>query len=236
MIKVFAHRGAESSRPENTKDAFLYALELGAKAIELDVQLTKDNVPVVIHDYTLTRYNKDYTLPVDNYTYEALSQIDVGSYFSTDYSHLRVPTLSSILEIIPQNVLLNIEIKNTPKRHQGIEKKVADLISEYREIDNTIVSSFDHIALKTISEINPNLKLGFLIHYPMINPGQYVHSTGLNAVSIHPNKNIVNETFIQECKQYGYKIYPYTVKDETDYTRLTELGVDGFFTSTADYY
>ena len=236
MPKIFAHRGAESSRPENTKDAFLHALNSGAKAIELDVQLTKDDIPVVIHDYRLERYNKDYLEPVNHYTYEELKKIDVGSFFSTEFSEARVPTLTSILEIVPQDVLLNIEIKNTPERHLGIEQQVADLISEFRTIDNTIVSSFDHIALKKIAEINPDLKLGVLIHYPLINAGQYVKSTGLNVVSIHPNKNIVDEAFIQECRQYNYKIYPYTIKNEADYDKMTRLGVDGFFTSVEDYY
>ena len=75
MVTVFAHRGAESISPENTKAAFKSAIECGASAIELDVQLTKDGVPVVVHDYKLKRYNKKAKLAVNQYTFEELQSI-----------------------------------------------------------------------------------------------------------------------------------------------------------------
>ncbi|CAD2079656.1 glycerophosphodiester phosphodiesterase [Jeotgalicoccus meleagridis] len=236
MLCIFAHRGAESSAPENTLAAFKTALNSGAKALELDVQLSKDQIPVVIHDYKLTRYNKEYNESVNEYTLSELKDIDIGSFFSTEFKDERIPTLKEVLELTPQSVMLNIEIKNTPKRHIGIEQKIADLISEYRTIDNVLVSSFDHLALENIGKINPQLKLGFLIHYPLINAAKYVNSTGLNVVSIHPNKNIVDEKFIEECQKYNYKVFPYTVKNDLEYQTLIDLGVDGMFTSKEEYY
>lgn len=236
MLSIFAHRGAESLAPENTMAAFKAALDNGAKAIELDVQLSKDQVPIVIHDYKLNRYNHAYDEAVNQYTLNELKDIDVGSYFSDDFKDERIPTLEEVLKLIPETILVNIEIKNTPKRHIGIESKIVDLITIYRSLDNVIVSSFDHLALKTIAGIEPRLKLGFLIHYPMINAAKYVHNTGLNVVSIHPNKNIVDVTFIKECQDYNYKVFPYTIKNEDDYEKMIELGVDGMFTSRETHY
>lgn len=236
MVTVFAHRGAESIAPENTKIAFETALNHGAKAIELDVQLTKDNVPVVVHDFVLKRYNKNATLPVNQYTFDEIQTIDVGSYFNESFADAVIPSLKSVLESMPDNILINIEIKNSPVPHQGIEEKVAELIETHYNIENIIVSSFDHGALKRIAHYNPNIKLGFLIHFPLIDVGKYVRSTGLNAVSVHPYKKIVDEAFIAECHQHNLKVYPYTVSGADDYNRLTELGVDGFFTSREDLY
>lgn len=236
MVTVFAHRGAESLAPENTKIAFATALEHGARAIELDVQLTKDSVPVVVHDFKLKRYNKDAKLAVNQYTYDELQSIDVGTYFNEKFAGSKIPSLQEVLQLIPDDIIINIEIKNSPVPHVGIEKQVAKLAAQYYNIDNIIVSSFDHTALLRIAEYNPNIKLGFLIHYPMINTGKYISMTGLNAFSVHPNKKITNDAFIKECHKYGLKVYPYTVKSQKEADRLTTLGVDGFFTSLETLY
>lgn len=236
MITVFAHRGAESVTPENTEIAFNTALDYGARAIELDVQLTKDGVPVVVHDFKLKRYNKDAKLAVNQYTYDELQSIDVGKYFDEKFAGATIPSLENVLQFIPDDILINIEIKNSPEPHIGIEKQVADLALEYYNLDNIIVSSFDHTALLRIAECNPDIKLGFLIHYPMINPGKYISMTGLNAVSVHPFKKIINAAFIEECHHYGLKVYPYTVKNQKEADRLINLGADGFFTSLETLY
>lgn len=236
MVTVFAHRGAESVAPENTEIAFNTALDYGARAIELDVQLTKDRVPVVVHDFKLKRYNKDAKLAVNQYTYDELQSIDVGKYFDEKFAGAKIPSLENVLQFIPDDILINIEIKNSPEPHIGIEKQVADLALEYYNLDNIIVSSFDHTALLRIAECNPDIKLGFLIHYPLINAGKYVSMTGLNAVSVHPHKKIANAAFIEECHKYGLKVYPYTVKSQKEADRLTSLGADGFFTSLETLY
>lgn len=236
MVTVFAHRGAESISPENTKAAFKSAIECGASAIELDVQLTKDRVPVVVHDYKLKRYNKKAKLAVNQYTFEELQSIDVGKYFDEKFEGETIPSLKQVFELIPDHILLNIEIKNSPVAHQGIEQKVADLAIEHYKLDNIIVSSFDHLALQRIGEINAQIKLGFLIHYPMINAGRYVNMTGLNAVSIHPYKKIADESFIAECHKYNLKVYPYTVSTNKEAARLINIGADGYFTSLETLY
>ncbi|MGO1923612.1 MAG: glycerophosphodiester phosphodiesterase [Jeotgalicoccus sp.] len=236
MVTVFAHRGAESITPENTEIAFNTALDYGARAIELDVQLTKDSVPVVVHDFKLKRYNKDAKLAVNQYTYDELQSIDVGKYFNEKFTGAKIPSLKEVLQFIPDDILINIEIKNSPVVHIGIEKQVADLAAQYYNLNNIIVSSFDHTALLRTAECNRDIKLGFLIHYPMINTGKYVSMTGLNAFSVHPNKKITNAAFIEECHKYGLKVYPYTVKNQKEADRLTSLGADGFFTSLETLY
>lgn len=236
MVTVFAHRGAESIAPENTKTAFKTALDCGAAAIELDVQLTKDKVPVVVHDYKLKRYNKKAKLPITEYTFDELQSIDVGKYFDDKFEGETIPSFKSILELIPKNILLNIEIKNSPVQHEGIEKQIAELVEKYYPLENVIVSSFDHTALARIAEHNPDIKLGFLIHYPMINAGRYVNMTGLNAVSIHPNKKFVDKAFVDECHKYNLKVYPYTVATNKEASRLLDCGADGYFTSLETLY
>lgn len=113
MRTIFAHRGVSSEAPENTLPAFRLALDQGCKAIELDVQLTKDHQLVVFHDDKLERttngegYLKDFTL-------SELKQKDAGKWYSEEFQGVQIPTLREVLELVDRNILVNIEIKNVP--------------------------------------------------------------------------------------------------------------------------
>ena len=129
MVINFAHRGSLTEAPENTIAAMKKALDHQTKAIELDVQLTKDGHLVVIHDHKFTRLNKKVTNQVKDLTLKEIKQIDVGSSFSKKYAGETLATLEEILDIIPTDVLLNVEIKNIPVIYAGIEAKVMEVIN-----------------------------------------------------------------------------------------------------------
>ena len=76
--KIFAHRGASGYAPENTLEAFALAITQGADGIELDVQLTKDGIPVVIHDETIDRVTEKKGW-VKDYTLKELKELDLGN-------------------------------------------------------------------------------------------------------------------------------------------------------------
>ena len=106
--KIYAHRGASKYAPENTMPAFQLALDMNADGIETDVQLTKDGVPILIHDEKLKRtttgsgYVKDYTL-------EELQQLDAGSWFDATFTGTKLITLEQLLQWIkPTYLLLNL--------------------------------------------------------------------------------------------------------------------------------
>src|SRR5690554_7738935 len=108
---VVAHRGWSGAAPENTMAAFRLAmLDLRISWIELDVQLSKDGVPVVIHDYKLRRTTGALGA-VKDYTYEQLSKLDNGSWFSPEFSSERIPTLEQVLKEAKGRIHLNIELK-----------------------------------------------------------------------------------------------------------------------------
>jgi len=129
LVINFAHRGSLTEAPENTIAAMKKALDHQTKAIELDVQLTKDGHLVVIHDHKFTRLNKKVTNQVKDLTLKEIKQIDVGSSFSKKYAGETLATLEEILDIIPTDVLLNVEIKNIPVIYAGIEAKVMEVIN-----------------------------------------------------------------------------------------------------------
>ncbi|GAA0604810.1 glycerophosphodiester phosphodiesterase [Virgibacillus siamensis] len=232
MTLNFAHRGSLTEAPENTIPAFQKALDYGAKAIELDVQLSKDNHLVISHDHHFRRFNSNITGNIKDYMLDEIRQIDVGSGFGEKFAGTTLPTLEEVLDITPSSILLNIEIKNIPVIYDGIEKILLETLTRHNRIDNLIISSFDHVALKRVQEINPDIPLGMLFYYRILNAWDYAKNSGLHISSIHPNQVYTDQTFVEECKKLGYKVYPYTVSDQERYEELLGFGVDGVFSNS----
>lgn len=231
MVLNFAHRGSLEEAPENTISAMKKALEHETAAIELDVQLTKDGHLVLIHDQKFTRFNKKYTGFVKDYTLAEIEQIDIGSSFSEDYAGETLTTLDKVLELVPKDVLLNIEIKNIPIIYDGIEDKVIDMLKAYDRLDNIIISSFDHEALKKVQAHDLGIPLGLLLYYRILEPWKYAKSTGLELTSVNPLFTTIDKQFVDEFHNLGLKVYPFTVNNEAHYAKLLEIGVDGVFSN-----
>src|SRR5699024_8180231 len=133
--------------PENTIAAFQKAIEFGADCIELDVRLSKDNVPVISHDASINRTSngKGY---VHNFTVDELKSFDFGSWFSDDYIGESIPTLEEVLDLVKfHSIDLNIELKNGPIIPKDLELNVLKLINHYKLENRTLFSSFDHTSL-----------------------------------------------------------------------------------------
>ena len=143
---VIAHRGSSSEAPENTLPAFEAAVRRGADAIELDVRLTADGAPVVIHDATLDR-TTDRTGPVAALTLAELRAVDAGWHFTPDQgrtnpcrgSDVRIPTLGEVLWAFPRLSIL-VEIKE-PSAQEAVRRVLVQedatarcvVASEHRE-------------------------------------------------------------------------------------------------------
>ena len=106
----FAHRGASSRAPENTLAAFEEAIGLGVDAIELDVHLSADGIPVVIHDEWVDRTTDGHGL-VSALTFGALRGLDAGAWFDRRFRGERIPSLDEALDLTRERCGLNIEIK-----------------------------------------------------------------------------------------------------------------------------
>ncbi|MFW5830662.1 MAG: glycerophosphodiester phosphodiesterase [Prolixibacteraceae bacterium] len=120
-----AHRGAMGTHPENTLLAFREAVKAGAHMIEFDVQLTKDNKMVVIHDGTVNRTTNG-TGKVSELTFAEIRKLDVGSWKSPEFAGERIPTLDETLNIMPYNIWLNVHIKGEKDIAERIAKKLAE--------------------------------------------------------------------------------------------------------------
>ncbi len=138
------------------------ALELpGVQVIEIDVQLSGDGVPVVIHDFTLERTTNG-TGFVKDYSYSELLALDAGSWFNVKFAGEKIPTLEEILKLVHGKCKLNIEIKTAGEIYPGIEYKIARLIDKYSMQPEVYITSFEHQSVKRIKELDAGLKTGLI--------------------------------------------------------------------------
>ncbi|WP_308638713.1 glycerophosphodiester phosphodiesterase [Paenibacillus silvisoli] len=158
-----AHRGASGLAPENTMAAFREALAFPfVQWIELDVQLSKDGVPVVIHDDSLRRTAK-VAGRVHEYTAEQLGKMDAGSWFDKSYAGEGIPTLQQVAELTVGRCRLNVELKTYGGRYPGIEKNVVELLYKNGLQHDAVITSFDKDALRTVRQLTNEVRTGLIL-------------------------------------------------------------------------
>ena len=150
---IIGHRGAAGLTPENTLAGFQLAAELGVDAFELDIQLTADGAPVVLHDDTLDR-TTDRTGPVAAVTLADLRSADAGARFTPDGGRthpfrgrdVRVPTLGEVLWAFPAMPML-VELK-----HPAAQEAVRRVLTQEGAMDRCVLAAADPAALERFRE------------------------------------------------------------------------------------
>ena len=165
MLKI-GHRGAKGYVAENTLASFEYAIKLGCDIIELDIQLSKDAIPVVIHDDTIDR-TTSVKGKVSDYNFSELSKLGISS-------------LEEILTFVDKKCVVNIEIKNT-KATNAVVKIVSDCINDKNWNNNLFqISSFDFDVLRKVKSLNSEI---------LINDIAFLAAFALSAQKILPAFN-----------------------------------------------
>lgn len=227
---IYAHRGASYDYPENTMLAFRKAIEQGADGIELDVQFTKDQKLVVLHDDSIDRTSNGRG-NLEDATLEELLQLDFGSFKGEQFAGEKIPLLSEVLQLIKESgILLNIEIKNRGEKVDGLERAVSDLVHQYDLNDKVLYSSFDHEMLRRLKEYDPSAKIGALYSHSPYNAFEYMK--GLKVDAIHPNMKCMNgQDLSRKALAEGWQVNVWTVDDVADAKVLVEAGVTSLITN-----
>lgn len=220
---IAAHRGYSSEAPENTIPAFEASIDNFADYVELDVQQTKDGEIVVMHDTNLKR-TTGLNKKIWNVTYEELSELDAGSWFSEEFAETRVPKLSEVMEIAKGNLKLNIEIKLKGKEDHLVEK-VVDIINEYDMRDSCVITSFQPKALKRVKDHDSRVKTGYILNVAY---GDFSNISYADALSI--NYAFATESLVNMAHDSGKEVYVWTVNTPEAINDMLELGVDMIIT------
>lgn len=228
-MRIFAHRGFSGMYPENTMLAFQKAYEVGCDGIELDVQLTKDEVLVIMHDETIDRTTNGKG-NIRDYTYEELCQFDCCGNFPGMFEFQRIPTLREYLEWVkPTGLLTNIELKNSVYYYRNLEEKVIEMVRELQMEDKIIFSSFNLVSMVKCKQLIPEIPMGFLMETRMDNMGQFAKDNHIEYH--HPDLTYLTKDMVEECHSQGVGVNVWTVNKKKQMKKLAKWKVDGIFTN-----
>src|SRR5690625_3059748 len=231
-MKIFAHRGASKYAPENTMPAFNLAEKQGADGIELDLQLTKDNIPVILHDEKLKRttngigFLKDCTL-------KDLKQLDAGYWFNREFKNTKILSFQDFLEwFIDTDLLLNAELKTNIFEYRGIEESVLKLIEKYNVKNRTTITSFNEKTIERVRKLDSNIQLGWLTSKAIPQIDQFLDHIGANQV--HIKTSLVPSKMINHLNDQKIPFRVYTVNRPIHFRRALKVNAEGIFTDVPD--
>lgn len=211
-IHGIAHRGYPLKHPENTLRGFRAALELGFDHLELDVQLTSDGVPVVIHDATLDRTTGGQGL-VRSHTWEQLMQLDAGD-------GERIPTLEQALLLLKDRLTVDIELKQTGDAMPGLEQTVLETIHRLGMREQAILSSFDHYAIERVRALDSKIAIG-LISYGA-SASLFPYLAQLRGTYLSVKHVYVTPSFIERCREEDVRLMVWTPDDDASLRAWSE--------------
>jgi glycerophosphoryl diester phosphodiesterase len=213
MTPVYAHRGASAEFPENTLAAFRRALELGADGIELDVHLSKDGYPVVIHDETVDRTTNG-TGAVAEMTLEELQALDAGS-------GQKIPTLSEVLDLVGEDLHVDIEVKANAAG-EAVLKELEGRTNRW------LISSFDWDVLRYVRTKSADAELWVLTIGATEEAIAVAREIGSPALAIL--HRALDQDIVAYLKEQGLDFWPWTVNDPEQAKLYADWGAIGICT------
>ncbi|NFG28313.1 glycerophosphodiester phosphodiesterase [Clostridium botulinum] len=224
LAEVSAHRGASINYPENTMKAFEMAVEQNADWIELDVQLTSDGIPVVMHDsnlYRITGVNKN----IWEVTYNDIKDLDCSSWFSSEFAGERISTLGEVLDFAKkEHIKLNIELKPTGYE-KDFEKIVIDTINQKNFKNSCVVTSQEYSTLQRIKEYDQEIKTIYVMSIAL---GDITELTEADGFSVEAS--FITPRLVSMVHNSGKKIFAWTVNTRENMDKMIEMNVDNIVT------
>jgi glycerophosphoryl diester phosphodiesterase len=228
---VIAHRGASGHAPENTLAAFKRATALGATFIETDLQLSRDARFVAIHDDTVNRTTNGQG-KVHDLSLADLRKLDAGSWFGSEFTGERIPTLEEILEFSKKHdVVFYLELK--PGGSWGGEHAlIGALRQSSEEIARTVVISFDAGILAALRRIEPTLMTGLLFDGQIDRPLERALEVGARQLAVRGD--LVTPVMLAEARKKDLQVVCWTVNQPAHMRLLIQAGVDGIMSDYPD--
>ncbi|MFH0952392.1 MAG: glycerophosphodiester phosphodiesterase family protein [Patescibacteria group bacterium] len=238
MIKI-GHRGACGHKPENTLSSFAKAIELGADMVECDVYLSRDDVPVVIHEPIVDKTTDGHGRVAD-LTVAELKRLKIKP-------NETIPTLQEVIDLIKGRCRLNAEMKDI-----RAAEKIAELLTKNKMIDASLITSNNRPALVRARKINPRLKIGWVfwtagtdfrqfffrifcyLIYPYIRRHIITGMKDLDGDILSIDHYLLSSGFIRKLKKENISIYAWVVNRPAIIRKMKEGGVAGIISNYPD--
>ena len=232
LPKLIGHRGVKDLCPENTLESIARAFEIGLKFVEIDVKISRDKVPILLHDDTLDRTTNGSGLAID-YDYENIKKFDAGKFFYKKNTNIFVPKLEDILSLCNnKNGNLNIELKPNKNFEKENIFQIYKLTKNINKID-IFFSSFDITSILEISKIYPQSFRSFLLdNFKEYNIDDLINISTNNDLKICGlNIDLVTADIIKKIKKSNILITVYSDKNIniSSANDIFSIGVDSIF-------
>ncbi|MGH9875337.1 MAG: glycerophosphodiester phosphodiesterase [Pyrinomonadaceae bacterium] len=236
---ILGHRGASALAPENTLAAFSRAIGDGADGIEFDVRLSRDGIPVVIHDATLKRTGL-IDRPVSDLTASELREVDVGSWFAErtqesneSFVGEKLPTLAQVFEFFGAHQgLLYTEMKCEPDEGPALAAEVVRLTREFGMAERVVVESFDHSTIASVKRIDSGIRTAALFEPKLTRPLSTIRrrkmvdaalAAAADEIALH--HALAADRVVEKARRAGLEVVVWTVEDPIWVTRARSLGI-----------
>lgn len=242
--KILAHRGGGALAPENTIAALRCGLAHGFRAVEFDVMLSRDEVPVLMHDPEFGRTVAGQGAVAQTMAAQ-LQSMDAGSWFGPVFAGETVPAFAQVLQFCLDNrIWMNVEIKPAPefeaRTGQVVAEHCAAFFASLPKASWPLLSSFSEVALAAAAKAAPDMPRALLIDHADPTPDASGQADWLGrvrvlgAIALHTNQKHTTPQLVQAVHAAGLGMFCYTVNTPERARQLLEWGVDAFCTDRID--
>ncbi|MBC8398096.1 MAG: glycerophosphodiester phosphodiesterase [Flavobacteriales bacterium] len=219
---VIGHRGAMGHALENTIESVEKAIDLKVDGIEIDVFKSKSGELIVYHDPSLSRLSNSNAF-IEQISLDSIKKIEL-------IGGLSIPTLNEVIDIIPEKIFLNIELKGENTAYETNKIIIKYLSESNLTSSKFIISSFRWDELKKFRNINKDIPIAILVDslYKIDNAIKLAKE--INAVALNPNNKFITKKIVKKIQSNNIKVYPYTINTPKNIKRMKSIGVDAIIT------
>jgi len=219
-VLISAHRGDAENAPENSIPSINAAIDKGIQSVEVDVQLTKDGIAVLHHDYSLRRM-AGVPERVSELTYEELSRLVIGQDENMETIH--IPTLAYALAEAQGRIKLLLDLKPYGPG-DDLVKEVVNLIQAYGMEEEVYIQSFDSYSLKQIRELAPDIKIGQILYFALGN------LSALDVDFYTIEQVMLTDQLVKQAHASGREVWVWTVNTRRNMKEVLKFQIDGIIT------
>lgn len=226
---VVAHRGSSGTAPQNTLAAFEAAVAAGARVLEIDLHLSADGVPVVMHDPVVDA-TTDGTGALAELTLAELRTLDAGGWFAPRFAGQRIPTLDEVLDLLGRSPGMDLLCEYKGLWSPDEAAVTLRAIRDAGLADRTMVQSFRPATVAALREIAPDVPRSLLVEHPPADLVGQAVELGAVAVSVATALVAADDDLVARCRDAGLRVVAWTANDAEDWAMLTAAGVDAIIT------
>ena len=221
-VIVVGHRGAMGHALENTIESVKKAIKLNVDGIEIDVFKSKTGELIVYHDPFLSRLSNSNAF-IEQISLDSIKKVELKGGLS-------IPTLNEVINIIPEKIFLNIELKGSNTAFET-NKVIIEYLKEFNlPPSKFIISSFRWDELKKFRDLNKDIPIAILVDslYKIDNAIKLAKE--IKAIALNPNNKFITKKIVKKIQSNNIKVFPYTINSPKNIKRMKLMGVDAIIT------